>query len=80
MPTGPGGLRNKFRVYDRFGEPVGGCVVLKFDDPLAARALLVWAKDVERVHQSAVLLHDVANAIATNDQETNRPPTGATVT
>lgn len=77
MPTTPEGLKSKFMVYERrTGDPVGGCVVLKFDDPLAARALLTWARDVARVYNNETLLHEVADAIAGGERDdVSRPPT-----
>ena len=64
MSTTPEGLHSKYQVQDKEGNPVGGCVVLRFDDPLATRALITWAVSVATVFGDDTLLLHVTKAIA----------------
>lgn len=40
------GLYNKYRVKKLNGKEVGPCIVMEFKDPLARRAIYLWAREM----------------------------------
>ncbi len=60
------GLYQKYKVEKLSGRPIGDCIVLEFDDPIAKDAIVTWAKSMRDAGYVQVW-KDIVTKINTED-------------